>query len=168
MSNQLFNNINRDIRGADFSEDGLYRYSLWRVWDESKPLIAFIGLNPSTADAENDDPTIKRVKAISKNLGYGGFYMLNCFSYISTNPDMLQVETLDAMVKNATVIRRVVERCSEVVFAWGNFKIVSEKGIDKKLFEAFPNAKALHINKNGSPKHPLYCPINSHLKPYRV
>jgi hypothetical protein len=144
-------------KGADFSECGLYRYALWRIWDDSKPLVMFVGLNPSTANAEADDPTIRRVRAIATNLGYGGIYMCNCFSYISTNPAMLKAETVEAMIKNAEVLKRAAQRCKDVVFAWGNFKEVSDSGIDKKLAEAFPSAKALFINKNGSPKHPLYC-----------
>jgi hypothetical protein len=50
-------------RGAEFSPCGKYRYALWRIWDFKKPLAMFIGLNPSTADASKDDPTIKRVRA---------------------------------------------------------------------------------------------------------
>lgn len=153
----------KEIRGADFSEDGLYRYSLWRIWDESKPLVMFIGLNPSKADSENDDPTIRRVRAIASNLGYGGVYMCNCFAYISTFPELLKAETLEAMLRNAEIINRVAARCSEIIFAWGNFKIVADMGMDKKLSEIFPYAKALFINKNGSPKHPLYC--KSDIKP---
>lgn len=120
----------------------------------------FIGLNPSTANAELDDPTIRRVKSIAQNLGYGGVYMCNCFSFISTNPDMLKAETMEAMMENAVVIKRVAERCEDVIFAWGNFDVVRKMGIDKKLSAAFPTAKALFINKNGSPKHPLYCKSN--------
>lgn len=153
----------KEIMGADFSEDRLYRYSLWRIWDESKLLVMFIGLNPSTANATTDDATIRRVKSIAANLGYGGIYMCNCFSYISTNPDMLKSESLEAMMRNAQIIRRVADSCKEIVFAWGNFDIVRKTGTDKKLREAFPNAKALHINKNGSPKHPLYCKTETQL-----
>jgi hypothetical protein len=62
-------------RGANFSDCGLYRYSLHRIWDDSKPLVMFIGLNPSTPNADTDNPTIKRVKQIAINLGYGGIYI---------------------------------------------------------------------------------------------
>lgn len=157
-----------ETKGAIFSECGLYRYSLWRVWDDSKPLVVFIGLNPSIANHEIDDPTIKRVRAISKNLGYGGFYMCNCFSYRATNPDFLKAETLDAMIKNAEILKYAASRCQDVIFAWGNFKIVRDSGIDKKLSEAFPDAKALYINKNGSPKHPLYCKSDIKPVPYKI
>lgn len=59
--------------GADFSNDRKYRYALWRIWDRTKPLVMFIGLNPSTANETENDPTIKSVGRISKNNGYGGF-----------------------------------------------------------------------------------------------
>lgn len=147
----------KEIKGADFSEDKLYRFALWRIWDDAKPLVMFIGLNPSTANAQEDDATIRRVRSISKNLGYGGFYMCNCFSYISTNPQLLQSETLDAIMRNASAVKYTAQRVADVIFAWGNFDIVRNSGVDKLLSEAFPHAKALFINKNGSPKHPLYC-----------
>lgn len=149
--------MKKEIKGADFSDCKLYRYSLWRIWDESKPFIMFIGLNPSTANADTDDPTIRRVKSIAENLGYGGVYMCNCFSYISTNPNFLKNESLEAMVRNGVIIARVAKSCADIIFAWGNFSIVRDMGLDQKLSEIFPQAKALHINKNGSPKHPLYC-----------
>ena len=45
---------------AFFSKDRLYRYALWRIWDNELPKVLFIGLNPSTADEVKDDPTIRR------------------------------------------------------------------------------------------------------------
>jgi hypothetical protein len=157
---------NKVISGADFSEDGLYRFALWRIWDELKPLVMFIGLNPSTANAKTDDATIRRVRTIATNLGYGGVYMCNCLSFISTNPEMLQSESLEAMMRNAKTMSRTAERCKDVIFAWGNFEIVRRTGVDKTLAERFPNALALHINKNGSPKHPLYC--KSDIRPVTI
>ena len=50
-----------DDNGADFSPDRKHRYSLWRIWDRSKPLVMFIGLNPSTANESDNDPTIRSV-----------------------------------------------------------------------------------------------------------
>jgi len=149
--------------GALFSECRKYRYYLWRIWDYNKPLVMFVGLNPSTANESQDDPTIKRVKSIANNLGYGGIYMMNCFPYISTNPDDLkEFENTDENDRYLSVISL---SCKDVIFAWGNFKIVTESGRDKELKQMFPNALALHINKNGSPKHPLYC--KSDIKPVK-
>lgn len=152
--------------GAQFSECRKYRYALWRIWDSSKPAVMFIGLNPSTADETANDPTIKRVISITKNLGYGGVVMCNCFPFISTNPANLQ-DSGNLDLNNITLIEWG-RYCKDVVFAWGNFKIVIATGRDKALFRQFPNAMALHINANGSPKHPLYCKQSSQLVKFNL
>lgn len=146
-------------KGANFSQDRNYRYSLWRIWDETKPLVMFIGLNPSTANEDENDPTIRSVERISKHNGYGGFYMMNCWAYVSTDPEKLRDQRWNEGVCqwNDDTLTVTKSKCKDVVFAWGSFPIVKETGRDKELIEMFPNAKALHINKNGSPKHPLYC-----------
>lgn len=76
-------------QGAEFSEDRKYRFALWRIWDKSKPLVMFVGLNPSTANESDNDPTIKSVCRIAKSNGFGGVYMMNCFAYVSTDPKQL-------------------------------------------------------------------------------
>lgn len=159
MSEDLFGNKS----GAAFSDCRKYRYALWRIWDESKPLVMFIGLNPSTANESEADNTIRKVTSISKNLGYGGFYMMNCFPLVSTNPSVLNdfytgpwhdIEDIE----NMRHLLEVSKKCKDIIFAWGNFKEAKERG--QSLAGYFKNAKALFINKNGSPKHPLYCKNN--------
>lgn len=155
------NKTAEEISGASFSDCRQYRYALWRIWDESKPLVMFIGLNPSTASESSDDPTIRRVKSIAKNLGFGGVYMMNCFPLVSTDPSVLESfydagsihDTKD--IENMRWLLYVSKKCTEIIFAWGNFKEAEGRG--QSLAGYFKNAKALHINKNGSPKHPLYC-----------
>ena len=155
--------------GADFSSDRQYRYSLWRIWDSTLPMVMFIGLNPSTANENENDPTIKSVCRIAKHNGYGGVYMMNCWAYISTDPSKLKYHRFNELICdwNNNMLTVIKSKCQDVVFAWGNFAIVSETGRDKELIEMFPNAKALHLNKNGSPKHPLYCKSDSQLIPFR-
>lgn len=152
-------------KGAMFSKDRVYRFALWRIWDKNKPIVMFIGLNPSTANEDENDPTIKRVASISKHNGYGGFYMMNCFPFISTDPRML-VSSGGTIYNNIKMIE-VAKKCDDIVFAWGNFEIVRTMGVDYILSRRFPNAKALHINKNGSPKHPLYCKADSVFIPFK-
>lgn len=142
------------IKDAKFSDCGKYRFWLSRQWDESLPWVMFIGLNPSKADAVDDDNTIKRVVAIAQNLGYGGIVMCNCFPFISTKPKDIPGTQLD---KNDYHLGQWAEVCKDIVFAWGNFKIVRQHARDKQLSALFPNALALFINGNGSPKHPLFC-----------
>ena len=66
-------------KNATFSSCRTYRYSLSRIWDKKKKYVLFVGLNPSTADEEVDDPTIRRCINYAKNWGYGGFLMVNLF-----------------------------------------------------------------------------------------
>lgn len=141
-------------KDALFSECGKYRYWLSRQWDETLPWVMFIGLNPSKADKTEDDNTIKRVVGIAQKLGYGGVVMCNCFPFVTSNPDELYVAYIGT---NDEHIRNWAETCKDVVFAWGNFKEVKRYGRDIRMSQLFPNALALHINQNGSPKHPLYC-----------
>lgn len=141
--------------GAHFSQDRKNRYALWRIWDNTKPLVMFIGLNPSTANEVDIDPTIRSVIRISKYNGYGGFYMTNCFSYVSTNPDELVIDVVSSSF-NDGILLEIREKCKDVVFAWGNFSVVKETGRDKELIKMFPNALTIGLNANGSPKHPLF------------
>src|SRR5690349_20847302 len=81
-------------KGADFSECGNYRYRLWRIWDKSLPKAMIIGLNPSKADSEKDDQTISNLRRIMQALGFGGFYMMNCWAYITSKPELLKVNPM--------------------------------------------------------------------------
>lgn len=146
--NTLFdNNI-----GAEFSQCGKYRYKLWRIWDESLPKAMCIGLNPSTANVSRTDPTITNLIIMLKNLGYGGFYMMNLFAWISSKPkDLLTCE--NPLGENNSKLKEVESICEDVIVCWGNFK-QAEKRI-KEVLPNYPNAKCFGINKNGTPFHPL-------------
>ena len=87
------------MRSANFSACRKYRYSLKRVWNRQSSLVLFIGLNPSTADEINDDPTLTRCMDYAKRWGYGGVCVANLFAYRATKPtDMLRVK--DAIGKD--------------------------------------------------------------------
>ena len=151
-------------KGAEFSSCRKYRYKLWRIWDDTLPLVMFIGLNPSTADEINDDHTVNNVGKIAKSNGYGGFYMMNSFPFVSTDPKQLTDLTNNDV--NDMSLLEVSNKCEDIVFAWGSFKIMKETNRDKQLINMFPNSKALKINKDGSPKHPLYCSSKHSLLQY--
>ncbi len=149
--------------GAKFSECGKHRLLLWRIWDDSKPLVMFIGLNPSTANATSDDPTIRRIKTIAANLGFGGIYMTNLFTFISTDPKQLDIENGNTPDSDWYLQTTAYQANDNIVCAWGNFKVM---GRDIEVRDMFPFAKALHINNNGSPKHPLYVRSDKQLVNY--
>ena len=78
-------------KGATFSRCGRYRYSLWRRWEEDAPYVLWICLNPSTADAEEDDPTLRRCMGFAQDWGYGASYTANLFAWRATKPqDMMK------------------------------------------------------------------------------
>lgn len=139
--------------GAEFSQDRKYRYALWRVFDSSKPKIMFIGLNPSTANYAQDDPTIRRVKRFAADWGYGGVYMMNLFAFVTAYPEELK-KCDNPIGDNDKWLKEIAEKCNGIIFAWGNFKEAQDRG--EQVMKMFPSARALAINKNGSPKHPLY------------
>lgn len=140
--------------GAHFSYDERHRYCLWRIWDKSKPIVLCIGLNPSTANAEKTDPTITNMIKMCELMGYGGFYMMNCWTFISSKPELIQHNEMSDRYNDDMITLKASE-CKDVIFAWGNFKVVQEKGRDKELIEMFPRAKCFGKNKNGTPMHPL-------------
>jgi len=130
-------------KGADFSQCGNYRYKLWRVWDNSKPLSMCIGLNPSTANANKNDQTISYLIKMLGILGYGGFYMMNCWALISSDPKKLLDHSCNELICkwNDDIITVTANQCKDIIFCWGGFKIISETGRDKQLIEMFPYAK---------------------------
>lgn len=146
--NDLFEDKN-----ALMSKDKTHRFVLWRIWDDELPKVAFIGLNPSTADAITDDPTIRRVRRFAKDWGYGGFYMLNLFTKITPYPKEL-ARNGNLNMTSEYWLRHYIAKSKEVVFAWGSNKLVKKRAAN--IAKMYPHASALDINKNGSPKHPLY------------
>lgn len=147
-----FENLFDNNSGAEFSICGKYRYKLWRIWDESKPLAMCIGLNPSTANANKNDQTINYLIKMLRILGYGGFYMTNLFAWISSNPDDL-LTCADALGDNENKLKEVETICQEVIVCWGNFKQAEQR--IKEVLPNYPQAKCFGTTQSGRPLHPL-------------
>ena len=149
------------IREAKISIDKKERYLLKREWDKSKNKILYIMLNPSLADDNNDDPTIRRLINFSKKFNYGGFLVGNIYSTISPNPK--EVDKSDGISdKNLVELLKLINQVEEIVYAWGNNAYEPEF-----LKDLVSNPKCFGKNLNGSPKHPLYLPKNIQLISYR-
>lgn len=146
---------------AVISSDGKYRYQLLRKWDDRLPLILFIMLNPSTADADIDDPTIRRCIEFAKSWGFGGLMVGNLYAYRATDPKQLKnsPEISDTAVWlreiNEKHIRIMEQKCDMVIFAWGTDKHAFDWHV-LKYKQLFPHAKAITISKHHKPCHPLY------------
>lgn len=150
------------IREAKISIDKKERYSLKREWDKSKNKILYIMLNPSLADDNNDDPTIRRLINFSKKFNYGGFLVGNIYSTISPNPK--EVDKSDGISdRNLVELLKLINQVEEIVYAWGNNAYEPEF-----LKDLVSNPKCFGKNLNGSPKHPLYLPSDSKLMSFRT
>ncbi len=154
--------------GASFSHCKNYRYKLWRIWDDEKPLIAFCMLNPSTADASSNDPTVERCQRRAEQMGYGGLIVINVFALRSTDPKNLYTHEDPIGPKNSQAISQVAKEVKTVVCGWGKHGSFLKRDRRTLLIikSAGAQTMALKINKDGSPAHPLY--IGYDVKPIPI
>lgn len=152
--------------GAILNHYRTHRLLLWRLWDD-RPRMLFVGLNPSTANELQDDPTIRRLCGFAEDWGYGGLYACNVFSQITPYPNDLTPETA-IHAADSHAIKMAVELTVLTVCGWGD-------GIDKASYgkarantiRSFMNAPmCFGLTKSGNPKHPLYLPKESELMEY--
>lgn len=155
MSEQLA--LFNDLSGAVFSDCMLYRYNLWRVWNQEAPRLLWCMLNPSTADHTKNDPTIRRCIDFSKRLGFGSTEIVNIFAFRSTDPKLLFTQLDPIGVKNDAAIRTARARCSKVICAWGEHGVLLDRGARvNELLKEFGPVFCLKRNTSGAPGHPLY------------
>lgn len=141
--------------GAGFSEDGTFRYSLWRRWGSGEACL-WIGLNPSTADADNDDPTIRRCVGFSERWGYGAMVMVNLFAFRATRPVHLREAADPVGPSNDDHILAMAASAGRIVAAWGTNGALG--GRDREVLKLLAGLPIWQLGetKDGLPKHPLY------------
>jgi hypothetical protein len=155
------------IRQAHFSDDGRHRFWLLRSWEEKPHMILFIGLNPSTADAADDDNTIRSCIRITKSNGFGGFVMCNLYTFITAYPTTLIQNLSDAnRPESDETLDRMIRNTHLAVCTWGNWHFVADRVavVTKKIIQPF----CLGVNGGGSPKHPLYLSSETQIIPYTI
>lgn len=189
-------------KGAAISADGRYRYRLWREWrlhpkpahwetweDGGRPMLdgaghqlgapkscVFIMLNPSTADGDQDDPTIRRCVGFAKAWGYDRLDVLNLFAYRATEPsELLALDHMDDPVGpgNLSAFRGMLDNdgifgtpVGTIICAWGNHG--THLGQDETVLGWLEDRErfALRVSKDGHPGHPLYLPAAARLVPF--
>ena len=153
--------------GADLSECGRYRYRLWRLGliPRNDLTCTFVMLNPSTADAVEDDPTIRKCIGFCRRWGYGRLFVVNLFAYRSTDPTQLrdvQATGGDPVgPDNDWFLSSEIAAARRVVLAWGSHAEVRTL-IDRRKFamrdhlQGYPKKTVtLGFAKDGNPRHPL-------------
>ena len=142
--------------GAEISRCRKYRYALWRTWECALPKVLFICLNPSTADAKHDDPTLRRCMAFARSWGYGGVCTANLYAFRATNPAALLSVKDPIGPKNNYWLRYLATNTALSVAAWGNHgQLLHRSSVVRQMIIGL---HYLRINASGEPAHPLYLP----------
>lgn len=140
--------------GAAFSPCRKYRYALWRIWNKDLPACLFIGLNPSTADETNNDPTIRRCIGFARDWGYGGLYMANIFAFRATNPAKMKAAPNPIGPENDKWLNKPSNQAAITICAWGIHGTYMDR--DKDALCLLYDAHCLALTNDGHPRHPLY------------
>lgn len=153
---------------AQLSDCGLYRYSLSRVWDQDKYTVTWIMLNPSTADAAQDDPTIRRCCGFAEAWGLGGIYVVNLFAFRATEPKRLRTAPDPIGPENDSAIIGACMAGNLTVAAWGTMGELRGRGeqVLAMLRGQRLTAHHLGLTQGGHPRHPLYARGDLHPVPF--
>lgn len=158
-------------RGAELSPCGCYRYLLWRRWDKTRPRLVFIMLNPSTADAEVDDATIRVCIGRAQRLGFGGICVLNLFAWRATDPAALERTADPVGPENDRYLERYGPGPGEMaIAAWGDGGLAPDPRRRRPRWQEALSIicgdmghclHALRLTTAGQPCHPLRIPYDS-------
>ncbi|GGK18790.1 DUF1643 domain-containing protein [Salinarimonas ramus] len=153
---------------AVFSACGTYRYRLERdAPDEtSGGPVAFVMLNPSTADADRDDPTIRRVRILARGFGFGPIVVANLYALRASDPRALAAHPDPVGPQNAAHLAALAREGRDVVCAWGVHADPARAAATIALLgRAGARLWHLGLTKAGAPRHPLYVPRDVPLTP---
>lgn len=156
-------------KSAVISGCGTYRYHLTRTWNPDADTLGFIMLNPSTADADLDDATIRKCCGFARRLGYGSIEVVNLFAYRTTHPKVLKEQGSQGIdvvgPKNDKYILQAAASAKNIICAWGNHG--SYQGRGDKVLELLmqeevttPTLSLGRLSNSNQPKHPLYQPYD--------
>ncbi len=157
------------VATAILSACGRYRYSLTRRWGPGKSFLCIL-LNPSTATADVDDNTIRKLVVIACLLGFDAIEVMNLFAFRATDPDDMMAAEDPIGPENDAHLLDAVRKSSCVLAGWGTSGDHLNRGaqVTRMLQHVGVQILCLAKNKGGTPKHPLYCKNSSTLIPYDV
>lgn len=156
----LFPDPATDLPGypAAWSPCRSFRYTLWRRWGAGSRFVQFIGLNPSTADEQRNDPTVTRCIGFAKRWDYDGMCMTNLFAFRATDPAVMKAAADPAGPENDRWLWHVADKAALRIACWGQHG--RHLGRDRYVHMILGPFQ-LHCigrNKNGQPSHPLMLP----------
>lgn len=144
-------------KGATIDATGRYRYSLWREWGANGSRVAFVLLNPSTADAKRDDPTVRRCIGLARAWGCGSLEIVNLFACRATNPRALREVADPVGPENDRYLLEAARRAQSIVLAWGaRGGLHGRDEVVLRLLSGTGEFDCLGTTRGGQPRHPLY------------
>lgn len=156
---------------ALYSDCEQYRYRLRRIWSaESPSRVAFLMLNPSTASEIANDPTVERCERRARQMGYGGFEVVNIFAYRATNPKALYNVKDPAGQHHLQAIDDAISTNDSLICAWGAHGKLNDQGARIRDF-VFARSDAVYhlgLTKHGEPRHPLYLSYDVSPEPWSI
>lgn len=150
------------FRSAVLSSCQQYRYALTRRWADG-PLMSWVMLNPSTADAIQDDPTIRRCMGFARQLGYAGIEVCNQFAFRTNNPRELLVAHDPQGPSNYQFL---IDLPAPIFCGWGNVAKQLRDLMSSVLLIRQASLRCFGITKSGHPRHPLYLPADAREQVY--
>lgn len=156
---------------AVISPDEVYRYRLTRVWDHELPAMTWVMLNPSTADAETDDPTIRKCTGFAERSGCGSIIVVNLFAVRARDPRAARRHRSPVGPENDSYIAQAIsDAAGPVVVGWGAHTWVARRvreliaipGVAQRDLDCYG------ITRDGHPLHPLMIPYANKLVPWRI
>lgn len=157
-------------KDALLSPDRAYRYWLLRQWDDSLPMAAIIGVNPSTADEKEDDQTIRKNIGFMERIGYGGFVMLNLSAFRARDPKVCAAARYPIDLSNSP------SSIAEYARQFGVAKTIAAWGIHGNSFpvqrlavvEEFDELWCWGFCSDGAtPRHPLMLAYSTPLERFK-
>ncbi|MEM7102805.1 MAG: DUF1643 domain-containing protein [Bacteroidota bacterium] len=139
---------------AIFSNDRIYRYRLSRYWDDTKPAVLFIGLNPSTADEKTNDPTIRRLIGFARRWGFGTMHVCNLYAFRTPYPKELFKYHTPVGPENDAWIKRTQEAVEKVVLVYGTHGTKNDRHLE--ILDLVNHPWCVKYSKYNLPMHPLY------------
>ena len=157
---------------ATFSDCGRYRYRLGRVWDIGRPMLPWVLLNGSVADAKRNDPTVVRVIGFTYRWGFGGLWLVNAYAAMATRPRDLFAMDDNIGEHNQHYVQRTIRDANRqweslgrncplpIIVGWGNHgkRAGHDQRVMRWIRQAGPpvSVQCLGVTKQDCPLHPLY------------
>jgi hypothetical protein len=143
-----------------------YRWRLERTWDPRGTTLAMVGLNPSTADARTDDPTVRRCIGFARRLGFGRLVLVNLYALRATRPADLFGADDPVGDDNDEHVRQACAAADAVLGCWG-FNARWDRVLAVRPLLG-PQVSCLGTTAQGHPRHPLYLRADTPLQPWSI